>query len=401
MNGARTIRDAATAEAVTALVALALIAATPLTGLGIAAAQGNLAGTAALDGDQHGRPAAGVVSAEPLVARDVEADRLHLDVTLHENGSATWRTEYRIRLATENDTAAFESLRADIEANRSEYRGEFAAGMRAAVAEAANATGREMTATDFAVRAERRQLPSEYGVVTYTFHWSNFTAAEGGDLRAGDALGGMFLDETTTLQLRWPEGYAVESVAPEPDERTEESVSWHGPTDFGPDRPTLVVAPTGPIDGLPGPAVLVGTVLALAIGALVVRSYRGTGATPVAGVGAGGAAGTDDSDPDGDTDDGGAAAAEGSTGPPPELLSNEERVLALLHERGGRIKQQVVVSELDWTAAKTSQVVGDMREAGDVEVFRLGRENVIRLPDEGIEPSDEGSASTDGEEDAS
>ena len=66
---------------------------------------------------------------------------------------------------------------------------------------------------------------------------------------------------------------------------------------------------------------------------------------------------------------------------PPELLSNEERVLQLLEQRGGRIKQQDVVSELDWTEAKTSQVVGDLREDDEIEVFRIGRENVLSLPD--------------------
>jgi uncharacterized membrane protein len=65
-----------------------------------------------------------------------------------------------------------------------------------------------------------------------------------------------------------------------------------------------------------------------------------------------------------------------------ELLSPEERVMRLVTERGGRIKQQEVVSELDWSAARTSQVVGSLRESGDIETFRLGRENVLKLPEE-------------------
>jgi hypothetical protein len=73
-------------------------------------------------------------------------------------------------------------------------------------------------------------------------------------------------------------------------------------------------------------------------------------------------------------------------GSPDELLSNEERVVRLLEEHGGRLKQQAVVAELDWTEAKTSQVVSDLRETGDVESFRLGRENVLSLPDAEEEP---------------
>lgn len=76
---------------------------------------------------------------------------------------------------------------------------------------------------------------------------------------------------------------------------------------------------------------------------------------------------------------------EGSTDtsdPPEHLLSNEERILRLIRENGGRIKQQRVVSEFDWSAARTSQLVGELREDGKIDVFRLGRENVLRLPDE-------------------
>ena len=69
-------------------------------------------------------------------------------------------------------------------------------------------------------------------------------------------------------------------------------------------------------------------------------------------------------------------------GPPRELLSNEEQVLRLLEERGGRIKQQEVVGELGWTEAKTSQVVSSLREDDAVDVFRIGRENVLTLPED-------------------
>ncbi|MFB6198569.1 MAG: helix-turn-helix transcriptional regulator, partial [Halobacteriaceae archaeon] len=68
--------------------------------------------------------------------------------------------------------------------------------------------------------------------------------------------------------------------------------------------------------------------------------------------------------------------------PPEELMSNEEKVIQLLEENGGRVKQQTIYEELGWTEAKTSQVLSGMREDGQVEVFRIGRENVVRLPEE-------------------
>lgn len=59
-----------------------------------------------------------------------------------------------------------------------------------------------------------------------------------------------------------------------------------------------------------------------------------------------------------------------------------------------RIKQQEVVAQLDWTEAKTSQVVSGLREDEDIEVFRIGRENVLSLPDDHQESSDDASAHT-------
>ncbi|MFC7196821.1 helix-turn-helix transcriptional regulator [Halosimplex aquaticum] len=57
-------------------------------------------------------------------------------------------------------------------------------------------------------------------------------------------------------------------------------------------------------------------------------------------------------------------------------------MLRLLEENGGRVKQQRIAGELDWTDAKTSQVVGNLREDDAVETFRIGRENVVTLPEE-------------------
>jgi uncharacterized membrane protein len=78
-----------------------------------------------------------------------------------------------------------------------------------------------------------------------------------------------------------------------------------------------------------------------------------------------------------------------------ELLSNEEKVLRLVEDNGGRMKQKQVVEELDWTAAKTSQVVGDLRDDEKLESFRLGRENVLTLPDVDLEPNN-GDGDSDG-----
>jgi len=55
----------------------------------------------------------------------------------------------------------------------------------------------------------------EYGVVRYTFRWDGFAAVDGDELRAGDAVEGIYLDDGTRLLLEWPDGYERTSVAPD------------------------------------------------------------------------------------------------------------------------------------------------------------------------------------------
>lgn len=353
--------------------------------------------------------AAGGSSSGPVsngLAGPVNADSVVMYVSLQPDGTADWRVEYRIRLETTNDTAAFEAMREDIQANGSDYRERFAEGIRRTVADAENATGREMAARDFAVGTETRQLPNEYGIVYYTFEWTNFAATDEETVRAGDSLAGLFLDDETTLQMEWPEDYQLQTAAPEPTVRRSQAVSWTGSLNFASGEPLVVVARTatdapggdsttrpgttgGGADGANGSSVppwllVIGVVLSavpIAVWYARRRSEQVTRTTQPA---------VPTNEPDrseqpedrsieeSERDD----ASETDDGPPEELLSNEERVLKLLDEHGGRIKQQAVVEGLGWTDAKTSQVVGKLREDGEIEVFRLGRENVLTLPDE-------------------
>jgi len=375
----------------------------------------------------------------------VSPDDVFLGVDLRADGGAVWRVEYRVRLETENETAGFESVQGDVENDSSAFADPFAERMRATAADAENATGREMAIENVTVTATTEQLPREYGVVTYQFVWTGFAAVEGDRVVAGDAIAGLFLDDRTTLELSWPEGYEASSVTPAPDDRRSNAAIWTGPTTFGSGEPRLVAAPAatagpgttsaGGGDGGASPTTTPGAtgsgfpwvpvigVLALAVAVAVgYRVWTRRDGTPVAPgsadeaeasgapapasgteagddpAGAGGSGGDAAAEA---ADDGGgasgAAAAESGdetgddeeSAPPDELLSNEERVLKLITQRGGRMKQQEVAEALDWTDAKTSQVVRKMRDEGDLDGFRLGRENVLTLPEHDVVGDDE------------
>jgi hypothetical protein len=207
------------------LAAVALVAAVLLAGVGATG------------------PPVSAQTLDTIAGTQVDPDDVSLGVDLREDGSAAWTVEYRVRLDDDNTTQAFESLRDDIEANDTQYVSEFRGRMVATADTAENATGREMAIRNVSVEATRQELPQEYGVLTYTFVWTNFSVVEDGSITAGDALAGFFLDSETSMQFSWPEGYAVETAQPDPDDVRSESriVVWNGQVDFGANEPTLVV----------------------------------------------------------------------------------------------------------------------------------------------------------------
>jgi hypothetical protein len=334
-----------------------------------------------------------------IAGTQIDADDVLLAAELQENGDAEWRIEYRIRLDNENSTDAFESVQQDIQQNPENYTQTFRDRMAATADSAETATGREMAIENVTVSAETRQLPREYGVVTYRFTWTNFANSEGSQLRAGDALAGLFLDSGTTLLLTWPEQYQLDSADPTPDDSSDTSVSWSGPREFGSDQPSVVLT-SGTLTSASPIGLLPLVVLGLLVLAVVAGAvwYRRESVPPAESGGQterdtasetetapeSGTAPATGTEPETDTGEEATAtdSEETAESVPEELLSNEERVLQLLEERGGRMKQQQVVQELDWTEAKTSQVVGNLREEDKVETFRIGRENVLTLPGE-------------------
>lgn len=337
--------------------------------------------------------------------QSVDPDQVILRVDLQPNGDAEWRIEYRVRLETENETQAFEDLQADVEENESAYLSDFTERIGGTVNTAENSTGREMAAENFDVSTRITQLPQEYGVLTYTFTWTNFAQTDGDEIVAGDALAGFFLDSETTLTIGWPDDYREASVSPEPSERQQNAVVWRGPLDFGSSEPRVTAEPgdsSGTTNGGTDPAdeagwfglgtIGGGLVVLLVLGAAGLlymrRNGRIDGGLP-------GAVSSPDTSSDGGTAGAGAAgagagaAAGGASGkdasqqePPSELLSNEERVVKFLEQEGGRAKQQEIVDGLGWTDAKTSQVLSGMASDDQIEKFRIGRENVVKLPDD-------------------
>ncbi|MFC7058902.1 helix-turn-helix transcriptional regulator [Halovenus salina] len=310
-----------------------------------------------------------------LFQTDIDADTTRMAATVDTDGDTEWQVTYRLDLGDDESVQAFEDLQTEIRANESVYLDPFADRIRRTAESAATTTNRAMSVENVSMTTERTTQPdAEFGEIIFSFAWTGFAAVDDGTVRAGDALDGLVLDEGTSFTLRWPDELRLDSQRPQAETVTGQQLTWRGPLEFGTGEPRAVLVPASE-DGssaVSTPILVVGVVVAIVGVGLAVYLRRGESESTATAEEA--AAGS---------------RPKQETGPPSELLSNEERVLALVEDNGGRIKQKEVAERLDWSAAMTSQVVGDLREAEKIETFRIGRENVLTLPDVDIVPDDD------------
>ncbi|WP_058366116.1 helix-turn-helix transcriptional regulator [Haloparvum sedimenti] len=265
--------------------------------------------------------------------------------------------------------------------------------------------------------------------------------------------GGIYIGPDQELVVEPGEGLAFASVDPpatrsNPDSLADsDTVTWSGERQFTDRRPRVVLQPASAVettsetdggtadgtggapatgtpatgagepwsDRLPLLAVLLAVLSLLAGAGLIASRSAGRGLPGPIGNGSsddGGSGGSNGvaentsgaaSDPGGEADAeagdgaaldeeiaaGAAAATTEPSVPDEELLSDEDRVVQLLRENGGRMKQHRIVDETGWSKSKVSVLLSEMEEAGTVSKLRVGRENVVSL--DGFEPSAAGS----------
>jgi uncharacterized membrane protein len=396
----------------------------PIAGTSVAAAQ-----TATPD-DSTATP--GIERPDPhtIITIDVRA-----------NGDARWKVTSLFVVETANETAAFEDLARSIENGNADF-GYSVNTFRRAANVSETATGREMTIENADWTTD---LANETGRITLEFTWTDFARVEASRIVVDDAFASEsgtwfpWLGDGQRLVINPPATYAPIDT---PLDRgpVNGSLIWEGPREFESDYFSIVYRPVRdvtPTTSMPNPTTTpagptqetsplfwVGLVLLIvAVGAggyfFAVRQRRGR---PSPG-------GTAESEATGTTNEGssrqttesesvetategdrsstatptqgekpvgtaavdvevdetaGPAESEVDAGIDPELLSDEERVERLLEENGGRMKQANIVKETGWSNAKVSQLLSSMAEDGRVDKLRIGRENLITLPDEDV-----------------
>jgi hypothetical protein len=66
---------------------------------------------------------------------------------------------------------------------------------------------------------------------------------------------------------------------------------------------------------------------------------------------------------------------------PAEEITDRERVRRLLDEAEGTLRQTEIVDRTDWSTTKVSRLLSEMAADGEITKVRVGRENLICLPD--------------------
>ncbi|MDH5019078.1 helix-turn-helix transcriptional regulator [Halobacterium rubrum] len=396
------------------LVALACLVVAPLAGAVVgpaAAADDATAPSAASAGDPQ------------LQAESLDQEGVHIAVQLEEDGDARWNVSATYILTDENDTAAFDRIAAAFKAGETD-NGFSVDVFEAAAPDVSDRVGRPMEITDdrrAATTVDRGN--NSTGVLSLQFTWTNFAAVDNETMTVDSFAGSWFgdLQAGQSLSIRAPDDYDPDTVEPTTNV-VGGAYQWEGPQTFGEGEPSLVFT-SSPLGGDGGVSMLaVGGVVAAAglVGVGVWLYRRSSRPTP------GQSGGGDGDDSAGPTADGSAAGAErasageasGSAGASdanggagaggngtadgsesagagsgggvdPELLSDEERVERLLAEHGGRMKQSKIVEETRWSTAKVSQLLSSMADEDRVEKLRIGRENLISLPGEGIDSGGE------------
>ncbi|MFW5929723.1 MAG: helix-turn-helix transcriptional regulator [Halobacteriota archaeon] len=282
------------------------------------------------------------------------------DADLHEDGNATWAVELRYQLDP-GEEEEFERYAESFENNETQVFEGIEREIEPLVREAAEQTGRDTRAVDWQrdVYVED-SLTGEAGVTRVSFTWTEFTDGN----QVGDVFeaGGLVLASDQRLVLSYEDGLSIDEVRPEPDTTEDDQLVWEGPMFFEDGQPSVTLGSSSS----PSPDVDV-TSVAVALGVLVVgllggvvlsRSLRrDTTETPSP---------EEDGESEDVTDD---------------LLTDRDRVVLMLEENGGRMKQADIVDETGWSKSKVSMVLSDMEDEGAVSKLRLGRENVIDLAD--------------------
>ncbi len=263
-------------------------------------------------------------------------------INIKEDGTAIWNVEYRTLLVTNDDINSFENYTQQL---KSVFLPDFKDLMQKSASEAAVATSRTMLATDFTGEASVQSTPTgKYGVVHYSFRWTNFARTDS-NINIGDVfVGGLYLSKDNTLIIQYPSGFKIDEVMPPPDQNRE-GLIWYGLRSFGAGEPRILLSKTSS----PWIPLAIATFIIVVLGAFIYMRKRGI---PKGIVG---------------------------TIKETEMIDLEERITRLLKENGGSLYQSEIVKKLNLPKSTVSSALNELHNKNLILKIKKGRENLIRI----------------------
>lgn len=191
-------------------------------------------------------------------------------VDVRADGSATVTLQQTFDLTTDSERAAFRELR-DNETRAAQLRGSFADRLRGVTRTTASETGRSMSVEEPSVSV---RSTAETGTVALSVTWTGLAATEGARLVLAEPFANGF-EPDRQFVVRAPEGYELQTAAPEPDETSDRQATWSANRSL--DGFEVVTQPADEATTAgsgPGFGVVVSLVAVLAISALLGQSRR-------------------------------------------------------------------------------------------------------------------------------
>jgi hypothetical protein len=277
------------------------------------------------------------------------------------DGSATWVIEQRAVLLTDDDEAAFyEYLNISSPDQIFSY-------VHSMVDQASLVTGRSMRVENLAeinASVSTKGLSKE-GIIRYQFDWVGFAEQTGdGGIAIGDALSGeMDLSRDDELTVVYPNEYSVVSVYPLPDstQESERTLTWFGPRNFGAGEPQAHLEKS---NSSWSDAITSNIPLLAVIAAAVSTGFFGYF------LGMKRASANRFTKPNGSSS---------QSRSPPTGEDDEEKVVRLLTEAGGRMYQSTITEQCGFSKSKASGLMSAMELKGVISRKKIGRGKIVTL----------------------
>jgi uncharacterized membrane protein len=368
-------------------------------------------------------------------------DSTAFEIRVYENGSARWTIKHVRPLENETQIRNYREYASRFNTQETRLVRRFRNNTRLVVGNVSDALGRQMTADNFHHRASIEELGATRGVIELSYTWTGFARVGEETVVVGDVFaGGLYIFENQRVVFEHGPTLRFVQALPEPDSMSaqgnltaSDTITWQGDRQFNDDRPLVRYAEPAvaqsmtdggtTVEGIDGEAggdgganeagdgsdggpqggdsvtggglgtEVVGLLIVLIVGIGLGVAWYADAIPPGTGPAE---AETAASPADGSTEDAATGATAGAAGAAvepavsdEELLSDEDRVLSLLEEHGGRMKQVNIVDETEWSKSKVSMLLSDMEDDGDISKLRVGRENIVSLA--GQEPEAAGS----------